>query len=55
MTQVLSAPSFVALDNQQAQLQVGDNLPISQTTVNTSNSDTTLRNVQYVQYGAFST
>ncbi|PWE37630.1 type II secretion system protein GspD, partial [Pseudomonas prosekii] len=50
-TQVLSAPSLVVMNNQQAQIQVGDNIPISQTTVNTSNSDTTLSSVEYVQTG----
>jgi general secretion pathway protein D len=51
LTQVLSAPSLVVLNNQQAQIQVGDNIPISQTTVNTINSDTTLSSVEYVQTG----
>ncbi|MFR0713484.1 type II secretion system secretin GspD [Enterobacterales bacterium BD_CKDN230030183-1A_HGKHYDSX7] len=51
LTQVLSAPSLVVLNNQQAQIQVGDNVPISQTTVNTSSSDTTLSSVEYVQTG----
>lgn len=51
LTQVLSAPSLVVLNNQQAQIQVGDNIPISQTTVNTSDSDTTLSSVEYVQTG----
>ncbi|HEK1010434.1 TPA: type II secretion system secretin GspD [Pseudomonas putida] len=51
LTQVLSAPSLVVLNNQQAQIQVGDNIPISQTTVNTSTSDTTLSSVEYVQTG----
>ena len=50
-TQVLSAPSLVVMNNQQAQIQVGDNVPISQTTVNTSNFDTTLSSVEYVQTG----
>ncbi len=50
-TQVLSAPSLVVMNNQQAQIQVGDNIPISQTTVNTSTSDTTLSSVEYVQTG----
>lgn len=51
LTQVLSAPSLVVLNNQQAQIQVGDNIPISQTTVNTSNAETTLSSVEYVQTG----
>jgi general secretion pathway protein D len=50
-TQVLSAPSLVVMNNQQAQIQVGDNIPISQTTVNTINTDTTLSSVEYVQTG----
>ena len=50
-TQVLSAPSLVVMNNQPAQIQVGDNIPISQTTVNTTNSDTTLSSVEYVQTG----
>ncbi|WP_426119043.1 type II secretion system secretin GspD [Pseudomonas sp. DSP3-2-2] len=50
-TQVLSAPSLVVINNQQAQIQVGDNIPISQTTVNTINSDTTLSSVEYIQTG----
>ena len=51
LTQVLSAPSLVVLNNQQAQIQVGDNIPISQTTVNAINTDTTLSSVEYVQTG----
>ncbi|QHF02984.1 MULTISPECIES: type II secretion system secretin GspD [Pseudomonas syringae group] len=50
-TQVLSAPSLVVMNNQQAQIQVGDNIPISQTTVNTNTSDTTLSSVEYLQTG----
>lgn len=50
-TQVLSAPSLVVMNNQPAQIQVGDNIPISQTTVNTGVSDTTLSSVEYVQTG----
>ena len=50
-TQVLSAPSLVVMNNQPAQIQVGDNIPINQTTVNTSTSNTTLSSVEYVQTG----
>ena len=50
-TQVLSAPSLVVMNNQQAQIQVGDNIPISQTTVNTNVSNTTLSSVEYLQTG----
>lgn len=51
LTQVLSAPSLVVLNNQKAQIQVGDNIPISQTTVSTTTADTTLSSVEYVQTG----
>lgn len=50
-TQVLSAPSLVVMNNQNAQIQVGDNIPISQTTVNTNTSNTTLSSVEYLQTG----
>ena len=50
-TQVLSAPSLVVMNNESAQIQVGDNIPISQTTVNTGVSDTTLSSVEYLQTG----
>ncbi|AHG41576.1 general secretion pathway protein D [Pseudomonas syringae CC1557] len=51
-TQVLSAPSLVVMNNQQAQIQVGDNIPISQTSINTNTStNTTLSSVEYVQTG----
>ena len=50
-TQVLSAPSLVVMNNQQAQIQVGENIPINQTSVNTTTSDTTLSSVEYVQTG----
>jgi general secretion pathway protein D len=50
-TQVLSAPSLVVMNNQQAQIQVGENIPINQTTVNTNTSNTTLSSVEYVQTG----
>ncbi|KPY99926.1 proteinral secretion pathway protein D [Pseudomonas syringae] len=51
-TQVLSAPSLVVMNNQQAQIQVGDNIPISQTSINTNtNAGTTLSSVEYVQTG----
>lgn len=51
-TQVLSAPSLVVMNNQRAQIQVGDNIPITQTSVNTSSADlNTISSVQYVQTG----
>ncbi|SHI86157.1 general secretion pathway protein D [Pseudomonas luteola] len=49
-TRVLSAPSLVVMNNQQAQIQVGDNIPITQTSVSTT-SDSTFSSVQYVQTG----
>ncbi|SEQ85712.1 general secretion pathway protein D [Pseudomonas lutea] len=49
-TRVLSAPSLVVMNNQEAQIQVGDNIPISQTSVNTT-SDLTFNSVQYIQTG----
>jgi general secretion pathway protein D len=50
-TQVLSAPSLVVMNNENAQIQVGENIPINQTTVNTSLSNTTLSSVEYLQTG----
>ncbi|WP_145139721.1 type II secretion system secretin GspD [Pseudomonas duriflava] len=49
-TRVLSAPSLVVMNNQQAQIQVGDNIPITQTAVTTT-SESTYSSVQYVQTG----
>ncbi|MGY4495280.1 general secretion pathway protein D [Pseudomonas sp. TE3610] len=49
-TQVLSAPSLVVMNNQQAQIQVGDNIPITQTSVTTT-SESTYSSVEYVQTG----
>lgn len=50
-TRVLSAPSLVVMNNQQAQIQVGDNIPINQTSINTNNTLVTTSSVQYVQTG----
>jgi general secretion pathway protein D len=50
-TRVLSAPSLVVMNNQQAQIQVGDNIPINQTSINTNNTLVTTNSVQYVQTG----
>lgn len=49
-TRVLSAPSLVVLNNQQAQIQVGANIPITQTSVTTT-SESTYSSVEYVQTG----
>lgn len=50
-SKVLSAPSLVVMNNQQAQIQVGNNIPINQTTINTGSSNLTTSTVQYVQTG----
>lgn len=51
-TQVLSEPSLVVMNNQRAQIQVGDNIPITQTSINPSSTDlNVVSNVQYVQTG----
>lgn len=50
-TRVLSAPSLVVMNNQKAQIQVGDNIPINQTTINLDNTSVTTSSVQYVQTG----
>lgn len=50
-TRVLSAPSLVVMNNQSAQIQVGDNIPINQTTINLDNTSVTTSSVQYVQTG----
>ncbi|TBU74080.1 type II secretion system protein GspD [Pseudomonas daroniae] len=50
-TKVLSAPSLVVMNNQEAQIQVGDNIPINQTTINLDNTSISTSSVQYVQTG----
>ncbi|MFJ4257462.1 type II secretion system secretin GspD [Pseudomonas monteilii] len=50
-TRVLSAPSLVVMNNQNAQIQVGDNIPINQTSINLDNTSVTTSSVQYVQTG----
>jgi len=50
-TKVLSAPSLVVMNNQPAQIQVGNNIPISQTTINTGVDAIQTSSVQYVQTG----
>lgn len=50
-TRVLSAPSLVVMNNQQAQIQVGDNIPINQTSISTNNTLVTASSVQYIQTG----
>lgn len=51
MTRVLSAPSLVVMNNQSAQIQVGDNIPINQKTINIDNTAVTTNSVQYIQTG----
>ncbi|WP_251962117.1 type II secretion system secretin GspD [Pseudomonas sp. Marseille-Q5299] len=50
-TRVLSAPSLVVMNNQNAQIQVGDNIPINQTSINLDNTSVTTSSVQYLQTG----
>ena len=50
-TQVLSAPSLVVMNNQKAKIQVGDDIPVSQTSINTNNSTNTISSVEYLQTG----
>ncbi|WP_255548444.1 type II secretion system secretin GspD [Luteibacter sp. dw_328] len=51
-TKTLSAPSLVVLNNQKAHIQVGDQIPITQTFVNTgANTDNTIGQVEYKDTG----
>jgi general secretion pathway protein D len=51
-TKTLSAPSMVVMNNQPATIQVGDRIPINQTSVNTGLGSTTSYNeVQYLDTG----
>ena len=51
-TKVLSAPSLVVLNNQKAHIQVGDQIPITQTFINTnSNANNTYGQVEYKDTG----
>ncbi|URX61993.1 type II secretion system secretin GspD [Luteibacter anthropi] len=51
-TKVLSAPSLVVLNNQKAHIQVGDQIPITQTYINTnSNTNNTVGQVEYKDTG----
>lgn len=49
-TQVLSAPSLVVMNNQKARIQVGNNVPITETSINTD-SDNTVSSVEYIETG----
>jgi general secretion pathway protein D len=51
-SKILSAPSLVVMNNQKAHIQVGDQIPVTQTYVNTgSNTDNTVGQVQYLNTG----
>ncbi len=51
-TKILSAPSLVVLNNQKAHIEVGDQIPITQTFVNTNaNTDNTIGQVEYKDTG----
>ncbi|UPG87517.1 type II secretion system secretin GspD [Luteibacter aegosomatis] len=51
-TKVLSAPSLVVMNNQKAHIQVGQQIPITQTFVNTNaNTDNTFGEVEYKDTG----
>ena len=51
-TKILSAPSLVVLNNQKAHIEVGDQIPITQTFVNTNaNTDNTVGQVEYKDTG----
>ncbi|HZX71879.1 MAG TPA: type II secretion system secretin GspD [Rhodanobacter sp.] len=51
-TKTLSAPSMVVMNNQVGSIQVGDNIPINQTTVNTGiGAATSYNSVQYLTTG----
>jgi general secretion pathway protein D len=51
-TKTLSAPSLVVLNNQKAHIQVGDQIPITQTYVNTlANTDNAIGQVEYKDTG----
>lgn len=50
-TKTLSAPSLVVLNNQMAQIQVGDQVPINQTSVNPGVGTATYNQVNYLNTG----
>ncbi|TBR36643.1 MULTISPECIES: type II secretion system secretin GspD [Dyella] len=50
-TKTLSAPSLVVLNNQTAQIQVGDQVPINQTSVNPGVGTATYNQVNYLNTG----
>ncbi len=50
-TKTLSAPSLVVLNNQIAHINVGDSVPINQTSVSTIGTSNTYNQVQYLKTG----
>jgi general secretion pathway protein D len=50
-TKTLSAPSMVVLNNQVAQIQVGDQVPVNSTSVNTGLATGTVTTAQYIPTG----
>ncbi len=51
-SKILSAPSLVVMNNQKAHIEVGDQIPVTQTFVNTnSNTDNDVGQVQYIDTG----
>ena len=50
-SKTLSAPSMVVLNNQIATIQVGDQVPVNSTTVNTGIGTGTFTNAQYIDTG----
>ncbi|HEX7815996.1 type II secretion system secretin GspD [Dyella sp.] len=50
-TKTLSAPSMVVLNNQLAQIQVGDQVPVNSTTVNTGIGTGSYTSAQYITTG----
>jgi general secretion pathway protein D len=51
-SKILSAPSLVVMNNQKAHIEVGDQIPVTQTFINTSaNTDNTVGQVQYIDTG----
>jgi general secretion pathway protein D len=50
-TKTLSAPSMVVLNNQLAQIQVGDQVPVNSTSVNTGVATGTVTTAQYIPTG----
>jgi general secretion pathway protein D len=50
-TKTLSSPSMVVMNNQLAHIQVGDRIPVNQTSVNTGIGTTSFNQVEYIDTG----